>query len=283
MATQLNAVSSTLLPPTITGPIFAKASEESAVMRLARRVPLSVSAQTAIPVPMDIPVAGLGLRGWRQARLAGRRRRQGDDRQEGRPSRPGVRGGRAHQPGRSVLAAPAGSADGDRPRVRPGRDQRQGPPHRRRRPVPRLPGADDAARSRSARQRRPPAASTPTSSPAPARSSTRTTTSPASPPTRVSRSTRLLQTDTQGRPLFNDASAASIGGTLAGFPAFFSKGVSGRYWRAGDTTQVVTINGTPTGGTFVLILGRQLDDVAYNAAAATVQTASRRGAASTPP
>jgi HK97 family phage major capsid protein len=58
MATQLNAVSSTLLPPTITGPIFAKASEESAVMRLARRVPLSVSAQTAIPVPMDIPVAG---------------------------------------------------------------------------------------------------------------------------------------------------------------------------------------------------------------------------------
>src|SRR5690348_8638172 len=58
MATQLNAVSSTLLPPTITGPIFAKASESSAVMQLARRVPLSVSAATAIPVPMDVPVAG---------------------------------------------------------------------------------------------------------------------------------------------------------------------------------------------------------------------------------
>src|SRR3954471_15271048 len=58
MATQLNSVSSTLLPPTITGPIFAKATEESAVMQLARRVPLSVSAQTAIPVPMDVPVAG---------------------------------------------------------------------------------------------------------------------------------------------------------------------------------------------------------------------------------
>src|SRR5690348_17525406 len=57
MATQLNAVSSTLLPPTITGPIFAKASEQSAVMQLARRVPLSVNAQTAIPVPMDIPTA----------------------------------------------------------------------------------------------------------------------------------------------------------------------------------------------------------------------------------
>src|ERR1700760_633237 len=58
MAIQLNAVNGTLLPPTITGPIFAKASEQSAVMQIARRVPLSVSAQTAIPVPMDIPVAG---------------------------------------------------------------------------------------------------------------------------------------------------------------------------------------------------------------------------------
>jgi hypothetical protein len=57
MATQLSAVAPTLLPPTITGPIFAKASEQSAVQSLARRVPLSVSANTAIPVPMDIPVA----------------------------------------------------------------------------------------------------------------------------------------------------------------------------------------------------------------------------------
>src|SRR5690349_21023459 len=57
MAVQLNAVNSTLLPPTITGPIFAKATEQSAVMSLARKVPLSVTANTAIPVPMDVPVA----------------------------------------------------------------------------------------------------------------------------------------------------------------------------------------------------------------------------------
>jgi HK97 family phage major capsid protein len=57
MPTQLSAVSSTLLPPTITGPIFAKATEQSAVQSLARRVPLSVTANTAIPVPMDVPVA----------------------------------------------------------------------------------------------------------------------------------------------------------------------------------------------------------------------------------
>ena len=58
MAIQLSAVAPTLLPPTITGPIFNKATEQSAVMSLARSVPLSVSAATAIPVPMDVPVAG---------------------------------------------------------------------------------------------------------------------------------------------------------------------------------------------------------------------------------
>lgn len=55
--TALANSSQVLLPPTITEPIFNKAVEQSAVMSLARRVPLSVSAQTAIPVPMDIPTA----------------------------------------------------------------------------------------------------------------------------------------------------------------------------------------------------------------------------------
>src|SRR4051812_33218208 len=54
MAVQLSNVSSTLLPPTITGPIFAKASESSAVQQLARKIPLSVNANTAVPVPMDV-------------------------------------------------------------------------------------------------------------------------------------------------------------------------------------------------------------------------------------
>ena len=57
MATQLSSTASVLLPPTITAPIFAKATEQSAVQSLARRVPLSVSANTAIPIPMDVPVA----------------------------------------------------------------------------------------------------------------------------------------------------------------------------------------------------------------------------------
>ena len=58
MATQISAVNGTLLPATVTAPIFQKANEESAVLRLARRVPLALTAQTAIPVVMDVPTAG---------------------------------------------------------------------------------------------------------------------------------------------------------------------------------------------------------------------------------
>jgi hypothetical protein len=76
--------------------------------------------------------------------------------------------------------------------------------------------------------------------------------------------------------------AGQGGGNIAGFQTFFNKGVSGKYWRAGDKVQTVTINGTPTGGTFRLFSGGNQADLAYNAAASTVQTAVRRGAASTP-
>lgn len=55
---QLSTVGQTLLPPTITGPIFEKSVESSAVMQLARKIPLSLTAQTVIPVPGDIPRAG---------------------------------------------------------------------------------------------------------------------------------------------------------------------------------------------------------------------------------
>ena len=62
----LSGVNSTLLPPEITGPIFTKAVEQSAVMRLARRVPLSVTAQTAIPIPLDVPVADWVVEGGKK-------------------------------------------------------------------------------------------------------------------------------------------------------------------------------------------------------------------------
>lgn len=53
----LAGIPSGLLPPQITGPIFTKATEQSAVMQLARRVPLSLDATTAVPVPLDVPLA----------------------------------------------------------------------------------------------------------------------------------------------------------------------------------------------------------------------------------
>jgi hypothetical protein len=54
--TALSNVAPVLLPPTVTGPIFAKAAEKSSVMALARKVPLAINAQTNIPVPMDVPI-----------------------------------------------------------------------------------------------------------------------------------------------------------------------------------------------------------------------------------
>jgi hypothetical protein len=86
-----------------------------------------------------------------------------------------------------------------------------------------------------------------------------------------------LQIDGQGRPLYTDSmnSAGHNAGQIAGFETYFNKGVSGKYWRAGDKVQTVTINGTPTGGTFRLFSGGNQADLAYNAAAATVQTAIR--------
>jgi len=60
MATEpikLSDVNASLLPRTITGPIFEKSVEASAVMALARPAPLAIDATTTIPIPMDVPVA----------------------------------------------------------------------------------------------------------------------------------------------------------------------------------------------------------------------------------
>jgi len=54
---KLSDVNATFLPPTLTGPIFEKSVEQSAIMSLSKRVPLSMSANTAVPVPLDVPTA----------------------------------------------------------------------------------------------------------------------------------------------------------------------------------------------------------------------------------
>jgi HK97 family phage major capsid protein len=53
----LSDVNDALLPRTITGPIFEKSVEQSAIMSLARRAPLAIDATTSIPVPLDVPTA----------------------------------------------------------------------------------------------------------------------------------------------------------------------------------------------------------------------------------
>jgi hypothetical protein len=87
-----------------------------------------------------------------------------------------------------------------------------------------------------------------------------------------------LSVDANGRPFFVDNSFAANNGvnaaTLIGYPTFFNTGVSGKYYRSGNAVQVVTINGTPTGGTFTLVVGGvATGNIAYNAASSAVQTA----------
>lgn len=50
-------LNSIFLPPEMIDPIFEQSVEQSAVMSLAKRVPLSMTAQTAVPVPLDVPTA----------------------------------------------------------------------------------------------------------------------------------------------------------------------------------------------------------------------------------
>lgn len=54
---KLSDVHDALLPRILTGPIFEQSVEQSAVMQLAKPIPLAIDATTSIPVPLDIPTA----------------------------------------------------------------------------------------------------------------------------------------------------------------------------------------------------------------------------------
>ena len=274
MPVQLSAVNSTLLPPTITGPIFAKATEQSAVMSLARKVPLSVTANTAIPVPMDVPVADwVAEGGVKPAAQVG----------VGVKIMTGKKVALLVPVSEEVANTnPAGLYDlmqQDLPTA--------------------IARAFDYAAINGKSMR------TGAAGPFPDYLALATSTQALGTTANsagglyidivtgagkvvdknydfsgIAADPRLkidaqLQVDTQGRPLYTDSmnNAGSSGSTIAGFPAYFNKGVSGKYWRAGDSVQLVTIVGTPTGGTFLLMSGGNSAAIAYNAAAATVQTA----------
>lgn len=273
MATQLSGVAPLLLPPTITEPIFAKAVEQSAVQKFARRVPLSVSAQTAIPVSMDVPVAGWVSEGG---------------------AKPAAQGGMGVKmmTGKKLalilpvsqevaMSNPAGlysQLENDLPTAMArsfdqacinGKDLRTGGAG---------PFADYLALTQNSV-----ALGTATQANGGLYADFVNgaglvvdrnydfTGIVADPRAKID---AQLQTDTQGRPLFVDSlnDAGMSASTLASFPATFSKGVSGRYWRGGDSVQTLTINGTPTGGTFTIAASGNSYTAAYNVSASTLQT-----------
>jgi len=283
--TALSNTASVLLPPTITGPIFNKAVEQSAVMSLARRVPLSVSAQTAIPVPMDVPVADWVAEGGAKP-----------------ASQVGV--GVKLMTGKKVaLLVPVSD---EVVMTNPGglyEQLQQDLPTALARAFDQAAIAGKSIRTGGAGPFADYLALTPntialgTATQATGGIYTDLVNAvgqvvnnnydmsgwAADPRLRVD---AMLQTDTLGRPLLGTEMAsdtASIAqNNLLGWPAYFNKGVSGRYWRAGDAVQTITVTGTPTGGNFTIASGASVNTagawtpatlvVNFNAAAATVQT-----------
>lgn len=277
----LSSVAPTLLPPTISGPIFNKVTETSAVMQLARRVPLAVNAQTAVPVPMDVPTAGWVAEG------------------AAKPASASGVGVKVMTGKKVALLVPVSSevvrtnAAGlfsqlqqDLPTAISrafdyaaihGKDLASGGAG---------PFSDYLAKT-------PNAVTVGTASAATGGVYTDLwngvsdvlngavpydfTGFAADPRLRPELAKSV---DANGRPLFVsnmlDANSGVSSDTLIGYPVAFNPGVSGKYWRQAGTTWTVTVNGSPTGGTFTLTIGGYTTSaIAYNASAATVQTAIR--------
>lgn len=283
MATQLSAVNSTLLPPTITGPIFRKAEETSAVMQLARRVPLSLTAQTAIPVPLDVPTAGWVSEGGSKP-----------------VSTSGV--GIKTMTGKKVALLVPVSEEVVMSNAAGLYDQLQAD----------LPTAISRAFDHAAIHGKDLASggAGPFGDYLAMTSNAQTIGSTAAGSGGVYadlwkgvqqvvnasvsgyqfsgfaadprlRPELALSVDSNGRPFFVDGSYANAnaglsGANLIGYPAYFNTGVSGSLYRQGDGSWDLTISGTPTGGTFTLTVGGVTTaGIAYNANAATIQAAIR--------
>ncbi len=289
---QLSNISSTLLPPTITAPIFTKAAETSTVMKLARKVPLAVNAQTAIPIQLDIPTAdwvgeggvkptgteGIGVKimqGRKVALLV-------PVSQEIVMTNPaGLYDMLAQDLPQSIARAFDYAAIHGASLRNPGAGQGSGPfaDWLAQTPNQQVIGTSTAANGgvyndlwNGVKQ---------------------VLNSPTQPYdfTGFAADKRLIPElaqsyDTQGRPLFSSngyvgtnpgtPQTTTNGGTgsIIGFDAAFGTGVSGRYYRQGNGVQTVTVNGAPTGGTFTLTLAGQTSAaLPFGATSAQVQAA----------
>ncbi len=263
--TTLSNVAPTLLPPTLVGPIFAKTSELSAIQQLARKIPLSVNANTAIPVPMDVPVADWVAEGGIKA---------GGQVGVGVKIMTGKKLALLVPVSQEVVKTnPAGLYDqlaADLPTAMSrafdyaainGKSLKTGGAG---------PFSDYLAACTNTMALGTAAASAGglyadlvTGAGKVVDRNFDFTGIAADPRLKLD---AQLAVDTTGRPLLVD-------GSLAGFSAFYNKGVSGRYWRAGDSVQTITIGGSPTGGTFTVSSGGNTYTAAYNVATATLQAA----------
>lgn len=272
----LSNIPSGLLPPSITGPIFDQSVEESAVMRLARRVPLSMTASTSIPVSMDIPAAGwVAEGGAKPVGSAGLSVKQMQGKKVALivPVSQEVASSNAaglySQLKQDLPVAIARAFDHA---AIHGKDLRTGGAG---------PFADflkDGATSIELGT----AAQTAGGLYADLVNGEAAVVNAGFDFTGFAADPRLrpqlkLGTDNTGRPLWVDNPQNGLrGADLIGLPAYYNRGVSGFYRRSGHRVQTVTITGTPTGGTFTLTGGGQTTGtIAFNATAATVQTAVR--------
>lgn len=273
MASTLSHTQSTLLPPTITGPIFDQAVETSAVMSLARRVPLSMDAKTAIPVPMDVPAAGWVDEGGVKPVASGS---VGTKIMQGKKvallvpvSQEVVRTNPAGLYTQLQQDLPTAISRAFDHAAIHGKDLRTGGDG---------PFTDYLLQTENSIELG--------------------TTSQANGGIYADlvkgeqlvvdanydfsgyaadprlRPSLKLQVDTQGRPIWvDDPAMGTSGGNLTGHPAFYNRGVSGNYRRSGNKVQVITQTGGATGGSFTIgSNGIDTYAVAYNAASATVQT-----------
>ena len=276
MATTLANVPTGLLPQAISAPIFAKTQEVSAVQQLARRVPLSVSANTSVPVSMDIPAAGWVSEGGQKPVGTGA---VGIKQMVGKKvalllpvSEEVARTNPAGLYDQLQQDLPTAIARAFDYAAIHGLDLRTGAAG---------PFADYLKKGAGAVELGTAAASA-GGMYADLVNGEKLVVDAGFDFTGFAADPRLkptlkLSVDTTGKPLWVDSVQGGINaGTLIGYPATYNRGVSGAYRYSGSRVQVVTITGTPTGGTFTLTLGgASTGALAYNVSTAAMQTAIR--------
>lgn len=272
MATQVTNVPGGLLPNEVTAPIFNKTAEVSAVQSLARQIPLPLVGTESIPVSMDIPAAdwvseggskpasssGVGIKQMRSQKLA----LLFPVSEEVVRSNPG---GLYEQLQQDLPVALARAFDHAAIHGKSLRTGNAGPFSDYL-----LKGASSIELGTAAQNAGGLYADLVNGELAVTTAGFDYTGFAGDP---ILKPTLKLATDTTGRPLSVEVDNSN---TIIGYPAVFNRGVSGKYRRSGNRVQVVTITGTPTGGTFTLqVAGQTTAPIAYNAAASAVQSAIR--------